>query len=188
MYDFDNDGWRDLFVALSHFPALERYLGRAAPLANRVFRNIGGRRFEDVSAGAGADFQTPALHHGTAFADFDNDGRVDAVVTTLEGPVKLFRNVTAGAGHWLAVRLKGTTSNRQGLGAVVRVTLPDGRTLYGEATTSVGYASSSEPLVRFGLGLNAHVKQVEVRWPGGGVQKLGDVKADRILEIEEARR
>jgi hypothetical protein len=188
MYDFDNDGWRDLFVALSHFPALERYLGRAAPLANRVFRNIGGRRFEDVSAGAGADFQTPALHHGTAFADFDNDGRVDAVVTTLEGPVKLFRNVTAGAGHWLAVRLKGTTSNRQGLGAVVRVTLPDGRTLYGEATTSVGYASSSEPLVRFGLGLNAHVKQVEVRWPGGGVQKLSDVKADRILEIEEARR
>ena len=188
MYDFDNDGWRDLFVALSHFPALEHYLGRAAPLANRVFRNVGGRRFEDVSAGAGADFQAPALHHGTAFADFDNDGRVDAVVTTLEGPVKLFRNVTAGAGHWLAVRLKGTTSNRQGLGAVVRVTLPDGRVLYGEATTSVGYASSSEPLVRFGLGPHADVKQVEVRWPGGGIQKLIDVKGDRILEIEEARR
>ena len=155
MYDFDNDGWRDLFFALSHFPALEHYLGRGAPLANRVFRNVEGRRFEDVSAGAGADFQVPALHHGTAFADFDNDGRIDAVVTTLEGPVKLFRNVTAGAGHWLAIRLKGTKSNRQGLGAVVRVTLPDGRALYGEATTSVGYASSSEPLVRFGLGPHA---------------------------------
>jgi hypothetical protein len=187
MYDFDNDGWRDLFFALSHFPALEHYLGRAAPLANRVFRNVGGRRFEDVSAGAGADFQLPALHHGTAFADFDNDGRVDAVVTTLEGPVKLFRNVTVGAGHWLAVRLKGTKSNRQGLGAVVRVTLPDGRVLYGEATTSVGYASSSEPLVRFGLGPHAGVKQVEVKWPGGRLQKLSDVKADRILEIEEVR-
>ena len=88
------------------------------------------------------------------------------MVTTLEGPVKLFRNVTAGAGHWLAVRLKGTKSNRQGLGAVVRVTLPDGRALYGEATTSVGYASSSEPLVRFGLGPHADVKQVEVQVAG----------------------
>jgi hypothetical protein len=122
MYDFDNDGWRDLFFALSHFPALERYLGRGAALANRVFRNLGGRRFEDVSAGAGADFQLPALHHGAAFADFDNDGRIDAVVTTLDGPVKLFHNITAGAGHWLAVRLRGTRSNRQGLGAGVSVT------------------------------------------------------------------
>ncbi len=187
MYDFDNDGWRDLFFALSHFPALEHYLGRGAPLANRVFRNVAGRRFEDVSAGAGPDFQVAALHHGTAFADFDNDGRVDAVVTTLEGPVKLFRNITGGSGHWLAVRLKGVRSNRQGLGAVIRVTLPDGRALYGEATTSVGYASSSEPLVRFGLGPHASVKQVEVRWPGGGIQRLNDVKGDRTLEIEEAR-
>ena len=187
MYDFDNDGWRDLFFALSHFPALEPYIGRSAALANRVFRNIGGRRFEDVSAGAGADFQQPALHHGTAFADFDNDGRIDVVVTTLDGPVKLFRNITTGAGHWLAVRLRGTRSNHQGLGAVVSVTLPDGRVLYGHATTSVGYASSSEPLVRFGLGPHAGVKQVEVRWPGGGSQKLTGVTGDRIIEIEEAK-
>lgn len=187
MYDFDNDGWRDLFLALSHFPALERYLSRGAPLANGVFRNIGGRRFEDVSADAGADFQRPALHHGTAFADFDNDGRIDAAVTTLDGPVKLFHNITTGAGHWLAVRLRGTRSNRAGLGAVVCVTLPDGRALYGHATTSVGYASSSEPLVRFGLGPHTGVKQVEVRWPGGGSQKLAGVKGDRVVEIEEAR-
>ena len=147
-----------------------------------------GRRFEDVSAGAGADFQLPALHHGAAFADFDNDGRIDAVVTTLEGPVKLFRNVTAGAGHWLAIRLRGTKSNRQGLGAVVCVTLPDGRTLYGHATTSVGYASSSEPLVRFGLGPHAGGEA------GGGplagrrrFKSSSDVTGDRIIEIEEAR-
>jgi hypothetical protein len=186
MYDFDNDGWRDLFCALSHFPALEPYIGRGAALANRVYRNLGGRRFEDVSAGAGADFQRPALHHGTAFADFDNDGRIDVAVTTLDGPVKLFRNITAGAGHWLAVRLHGTKSNRQGLGAVVSVTLPDGRVLYGHATTSVGYASSSEPLVRFGLGPNASVKQLEILWPGGASQKITSVMGDRIIEITEA--
>ena len=188
MYDFDNDGWRDLFAALSHFPALDRYIGRGAPLPNRVFRNLGGRRFEDVSADAGADFQLPALHHGTAFADFDNDGRIDAVVTTLDGAAKLFHNITTGGGHWLAVRLRGRRSNRQGLGAAVRVTLPDGRKLYSHATTSVGYASSSEPLVRFGLGPHPRVKQIEVRWPGGGIQDLDDITGDRVLEIDEAGR
>jgi hypothetical protein len=170
-----------------HFPALERYIGRGAALANRVFRNIGGRRFEDVSAGAGADCQQPALHHGTAFADFDNDGPIDVVVTTLDGPVKLFHNITTGAGHWLAVRLRGKRSNRQELGAVVCVTLPDERALYGHATTSIGYASSSEALVGFSLDPHTGVKQVEVRWPGGGSQKLTGVTGDRIIEIEEAK-
>jgi hypothetical protein len=186
MYDFDNDGWKDLFFALSHFPALDRYIGRNSALPNRVFRNLEGRRFEDVSAGAGADFQKPAMHHGAAFADFDNDGRIDAVVTTLDGPAKLFHNITPGGRHWLAVKLRGRKSNRQGLGAVVRVTLPDGRTLFGHATTSVGYASSSEPLVRFGLGTYASVKRIEVRWPGRGTQAIDNVTGDRIVEIEEA--
>jgi enediyne biosynthesis protein E4 len=121
-------------------------------------------------------------------ADFDNDGRIDAVVTTLDGPVKLFHNITAGAGHWLAVRLRGTSSNRQGLGAVVCVTLPDGRALYSHATTSVGYASSSEPLVRFGLGPYTGVKQVEVRLPGGRSQTVIGVTGGRIIEIVEAKR
>jgi hypothetical protein len=185
MYDFDNDGWRDLFFAVSHFPALDRYIGKSAAQPNRVFRNLEGKRFEDVSAGAGPDFQGASLHHGAAFADFDNDGRIDVAVTTLEGPVKLFRNVSP-AQHWLAIRLHGTRSNRQGLGAEVRVTLPDGRTLQGHATTSVGYASSSEALVRFGLGANTTVSRIEVHWPGAGTQQLTNVKADRVLDIEEA--
>lgn len=186
MVDFDNDGWKDLFFALSHFPALERYLGRPSALPNQVFRNLEGRRFEDVSATAGLDFQRPALHHGAAFADFDNDGRVDVVVTTLDGPVKLFRNVTPGGQHWLAVKLRGRRSNRQGIGATVRVALQDGRSLYGQATTAVGYASSSDPLVRFGLGGESMVKTIEVRWPGGSSQTMTGVKADRVIEIEEA--
>jgi enediyne biosynthesis protein E4 len=188
MYDFDNDGWKDLFFALAHFAELGHYIGRDSALANRVFRNIGGNRFEDVSAGAGPGFQLSSQHRGAAFADFDNDGRVDAVVSVLNGPAKLFHNVTSGGAHWLALKLRGRRSNRQGLGATVRVILPDGRSLYNQATTSVGYASSSEPLVRFGLGSARTAQRIEIRWPGGGTQQLLAVAADRIVEVtEEAR-
>ncbi len=185
-YDLDNDGWKDLFFALSHFPRLGTYIGRSDALANRVFRNAGGFKFEDTSSTAGPDFQQPGLHRGVAFADFDNDGRVDAVVSVLNGPAKLFRNTTPGAGHWLALKLRGRKSNRQGLGAVVRVVLPGGRSLYNQATTSVGYACSSEPLVLFGLGDHPKASRVEIHWPAGGTQTLTDVAADRIVEVEEA--
>ena len=185
MFDFDNDGWKDLFFANSHFPQLNRYLGTQSELANSVFRNTGNGRFEDVSLSAGPDFQAKALYRGAAFADFDNDGRVDVVVTSLNAPARLFRNTTAGSGHWLAVKLTGTKSNRGGLGAKICVTLPDGRKLFNHATTSVGYASSSEALVRFGLGAQDHVKTIEVVWPGGGTQTIENASIDRVLEIRE---
>jgi hypothetical protein len=185
MYDFDNDGWKDLFFSLSHLSQLHRYLGRDSALPNRVFRNVEGKRFEDVSAGAGPEFQQAGMHRGVAFADFDNDGRIDAVVTVINGPAKLFRNVSSGNSHWLALRLRGRQSNRQGLGAVVHVHLPDGRNLYNQATTAVGYACSSEPLVRFGLGSNRAAESIEIKWPGGLVQRLGNVAADHIADIVE---
>jgi enediyne biosynthesis protein E4 len=185
IYDFDNDGWKDLFFALSHLTQLDRYLGRDSALANRVFRNVEGKRFVDVSAAAGPDFQQAAMHRGVAFADFDNDGRVDAVVSVVNGPAKLFRNITGGDSHWLALRLRGRRSNRQGLGAVVHAHLPDGRDLYNQATTTVGYACSSEALVRFGLGANRVAEKIEIRWPGGGVQHIANVAADRIVDVVE---
>jgi len=185
MYDFDNDGWKDLFFALSHLSQLDRYLGRDSALANRVFRNVEGKRFEDVSAGAGPEFQQAGMHRGVAFADFDNDGRVDAVVSVVNGPAKLFRNVTGGDAHWLAIRLHGRRSNRQGLGAVVHVRLPDGRDLYNHATTTVGYACSSEALVRFGLGSNRVAQSIEIRWPGGGVQQISNIAGGRIVDVVE---
>ena len=185
MYDFDNDGFKDLFFALSHLAQLDRYLGRASALANRIFRSVGGKRFEDVSAAAGPAFQLPAMHRGVAFGDFDNDGRIDAVVSVLNGPAKLFRNVSGGPSHWLAFELQGTRANRSGLGAKVHLHLADGRDLYNHATTSVGYASSSEALVRFGLGAIRLADRVEVQWPGGRLQVLTDVAADRIVKVIE---
>ena len=185
VYDFDNDGWKDLFSANSHFPQLGRYMGRNSELPNSVFRNLGNGRFEDVSPMAGTDFQRAAMHHGAAFGDFDNDGKVDVVVSVLNGPAKLFRNVSAGGNHWLGVRLVGSRNNRDGIGAQVRVMLPDGTTLHNHATTSVGYASSSESVVHFGLGKSDLVQEIEVRWPGGSTRKVYGMKPDTIITIRE---
>jgi hypothetical protein len=184
LYDFDNDGFKDVFTANAHFPAIEESLGTEADLPNSLFRHQGGR-FEDVSKSAGSDFQLAGQYRGVAFADFDNDGRLDAVVSNVNGPARLFRNVTANTGHWLALKLTGTRSNRDGIGAKVEITLPDGRKLYNHCTTSVGYASSSEPLVRFGLGKETVAKLIEIHWPSGKVQQLRDVKSDQVLKVHE---
>jgi hypothetical protein len=185
LYDFDNDGFKDVFTANAHFPALEESLGTAPALPNSLFRNQGDGRFEDVSKRAGADFQLAGQYRGVAFADFDNDGRLDAVVSNVNGPARLFHNVTSNVGHWLAVKLTGTRSNRDGIGANVEVTLPSGRKLYNHCTTSVGYASSSEPLVRFGLGEQAFARLIQIHWPSGQVQEIQDVKGDQVLKVRE---
>ena len=184
LYDFDNDGYKDLFTANSHFPEIGRYLGAPAPLPNRIFRNTAGH-FQDVSATAGQDFQAAAFYRGAAFADFDNDGRLDVVVSAIGSPAVLLHNISQNANHWLAFRLRGTKSNRDGIGASIKITLPDGRALYNQATTSVGYASSSERIVRFGLAEASKASQVEIRWPSGTVQKLTNIPAGRVVDVRE---
>ena len=168
LFDFDNDGWKDLFSANAHFPYMDKLLGLPTGLACSVFRN-GNGRFRDVSAEAGQSFRIPGYNRGAAFADFDGDGKVDVVVSVLNGQAHLFRNITADAGHWLAVKLVGTRSNRDGIGAELQAVLPDGTVLYNHATTSVGYASSSEPLVRFGLGKYATLRELRISWPSGQI-------------------
>ena len=186
--DLDNDGWKDLVVARSNvmdnIEQISRHFRYAEP--NSVFRNLGNGQFEDVSATAGADFTRPAPHRGLAYGDLDNDGRVDLVITALGAPVSVLRNVTPTHNHWILLKLVGTKSNRMGLGAQIRVTTDDGRKLYNEATTSTGYAASSDPRVHFGLGSSSVIREIEIRWPSGTRQLLHDVTDDRLMVITES--
>ncbi len=187
--DFDNDGWKDLFVARANVmdnisiqtPA------RKYPEPNTIFRNLGNGKFADVSATAGPDFQIEAAHRGVAFGDLDNDGRVDMVVSVLNGPAQLFHNITDNGNHWILLKLVGTKSNRMGIGAQIRITTPDGKKQWSEVTTAVGYACSSDPRVHFGLGKNEKISEIQIRWPSGITQTMKDVSADRILTIEEPK-
>jgi hypothetical protein len=186
IFDFDNDGWKDLFVARGNvLDNVALFSNRRYEEPNTVFRNLGRGKFEDVSAGAGPDLQKAAAHRGAAFGDLDNDGRVDAVVTVLNGTVKCFHNISPGRNHWIALKLIGSKSNRMGLGAQIRVTSEDGTKQYNQATTGVGYACSSDPRPHFGLGASKTIREIEIRWPSGIRQTLRNVAADQILAVEE---
>jgi len=187
IFDFDNDGWKDLFVARSNVldNISQLVAERQYPERNSVFRNLGNGKFADVAGEAGADFAKAAAHRGVAFGDIDNDGRVDSVVTVLNGAVKVFHNISGGGNHWILLNLEGSKSNRMGIGAQIRVTTEDGHVQWNEVTTAVGYASSSDSRVHFGLGSNRRVKEIEIRWPDGIRQTLHDLNANRIVAVRE---
>jgi enediyne biosynthesis protein E4 len=187
MADFDNDGWKDLFVARANVMdnISEQVPSRRYPEPNTIFRNLGNGKYEDVSAMAGPDFQVEAAHRGVAFGDLDNDGRIDMVVSVLNGPAELLHNITENGYHWILLKLAGTKSNRMAIGAQICITTEDGKRQWNEVTTAVGYASSSDPRVHFGLGKNEKIKEIEIRWPSGIKQILKDVAVDRIMTIEE---
>jgi len=186
MVDLDNDGFLDLFVAGGHVQTNEElYSSRSSRQSNRVFRNVGDGTFRDVTRECGADFRQLGLHRGAAFGDLDDDGRVDAVVTRLNEPVEVFLNRTEPSGRHLLVKLVGTRANRDGLGASLRLVLGSGRSLVRHATTAVGYGGSSDKRVHFGLGGEDRIEKIEITWPGGRLQVLGNVGVDRILEVRE---
>jgi hypothetical protein len=187
--DFDNDGWKDLFVARANVMdnIRELFANRKYPEPLSVFRGIGNGKFKEASATAGPDFQFEAAHRGAAFGDLDNDGRVDVVVTVLGGPLRILRNVSSQKNHWILVKLVGTKSNRMGLGAQIHIVTDGGRSQWNEATTAVGYACSSDSRVHFGLGSNRQIEQMEIRWPSGIKQTLRDVAVDRIMTVEEPK-
>ena len=183
--DYDNDGWKDLLIAQGHdidtielnFPNL-RY---REPML--LARNT-GHEFVDVSADSGEVFHQAWVGRGLAVGDIDNDGRMDAVVTTNDGPAYILHNETPTDNHWLTLNLVGHKSNRDGVGAEVRVVTPVG-SQFVTVSTAGGYLSSSDKRAHFGLGREAAAQTIEIRWPSGVVQTLKDVRADQILKVEE---
>jgi enediyne biosynthesis protein E4 len=183
--DYDNDGLKDLLITQGHdldtiqlqFPQLHY----KEPML--LARNT-GKRFVDVSAQSGAVFQQAWAGRGMAVGDLDNDGRVDAVVTTNDGPAYVLRNETATANHWLTLLLVGHRSNRDGIGAEIHVTTTSG-TQMETVSTAGSYLSSNDKRAHFGLGKDAVASKVEIRWPSGIVQTLTNVKGDRIVQVEE---
>jgi hypothetical protein len=176
LVDLDNDGRLDLFIACGGLDTHESQ-------PNRVLHNLGGR-FADVSGDAGSDFAVSRVHRGVAFADFDNDGRIDAAVTSLNQPLELWMN-RSPLQHWLQLKLKGTRSNASALGAKI-ICRSAQRTQVSFVANSVGYASTSDLQVHFGLG-EERKASLEIHWPSGIVQELKDVASDQRLQIEEAR-
>jgi hypothetical protein len=186
IHDFDNDGFKDLFSANSHvsenadIDPQQRYRQ-----PNAVFRNLHNGIFHDVSSQAGADMQARAAHRGCAFGDLNNDGKIDVVVSAIGSPAELLYNTSTGDNHWILIQTVGVKSNRDGIGTRIKLTAESGLVQYNHVTTAGSYASSSDPRVHFGLGGDALVKEIELRWPSGTVQVLRNVKADRILKVTE---
>jgi hypothetical protein len=184
--DFDNDGWKDLFVAQGHvmdnIELTQPSVRYREPLL--MLRNNHGR-FEDVSATSGAPFQMPLAARGAAFGDLNNDGLVDAVVTCNDGPTFLVMNGTAKGNHWLIVNTVGKASNRDGIGARIRLVSAAGLEQYGYVSTAGSYLSASDKRVHFGLGGERKVRLLEIEWPSGTVQKLENVDGDQILNARE---
>jgi hypothetical protein len=186
--DLDNDGGKDLVVSrgnvMDNIDQISHHFRYAEP--NAVFRNLGKGQFADVSSTAGADFMRPAPYRGLAYGDLDNDGRIDLVITTLGGPVRVLRNVTETHNHWILLKLVGTKSNRMGIGAQIRITTEDGMTQFNEATTSTGYAASSDSRVHFGLGTSTTAREIEIRWPSGTRQLLHNVTGNHVVVVTES--
>jgi hypothetical protein len=184
--DYDNDGWKDLLIAQGH--DLDNIEKTSPQLSYRepmmLIRNT-GEKFVDVSPISGEVFKEAWVGRGMAIGDLDNDGRMDAVVTTNGGQVHILHNETASHNHWITLRLIGHKSNRDAIGAVVKPTTSQG-SQWVTVTTSSGYLSASDPRVHFGLGNSAMALSIEIHWPSGIVQALRNVKGDKQIQVDEA--
>ena len=187
-FDYDNDGWKDLLIAQGHdldtIEMTNPQLHYREPLL--LARNT-GHGFVDVSATSGKVFHEAWAGRGLAIGDLNNDGRIDAVVNTNDGPAHVLLNQTANGNHWIILNLTGHKSNRDAIGALVKVVTAQGSQT-GTVTTASSYLSSSDKRIHFGLGKETTISTIEIRWPSGIVQQLKNVKADQILKVDEPER
>ncbi len=186
-FDYDNDGWPDIFVADGHIEnEIERVQKRVAYAEPpHLFRNLGGGRFQEVTQQTGTAFASPKVARGAAYADIDNDGALDVLLTTNAGHAWLFHN-EGGANHSLRVKLSGTKSNRDGIGAIVRVNMGNGKQ-WQMLRSGSSYLSQSELVLTFGLGSQGKVDSLEVQWPSGQLDKLANVPGDQTVTIQEGK-
>ncbi len=181
--DYNNDGWKDLYSANGDVDNLVPN----AKQNDTMFENVEGKEFVDVSGQIGKDFLRAGFQRGSAFVDLNNDGFLDVVVTSLNEKPRILVNSGDNGNHWLLIEATGHRSNRDGIGTKIKVVTPSGRKLYNHVTVSVGFLSSSDRRVHFGLGSEKIADSIEIRWPSGKVQTLRNVAADQILRVEEPR-
>jgi len=183
--DYDNDGNKDLLVAQGHdLDTIELNYPQLHYKEPMLLANNTGHGFVDVSVQSGAIFHQAWAGRGLAVGDLDNDGLVDAVVTTNDGPAYVLHNETKTANHWLTLLLVGHRSNRDGIGAEIKLTTPAG-SQYVTVTTAGSYLSSSDKRAHFGLGTAKLAQAIQIRWPSGIVQTLNNLPADQVLKVEE---
>jgi hypothetical protein len=179
--DYNNDGWKDIYSSNGHIDQVERN----SPQHDTMFENVGGKTFVDVSGEMGGDFLRLGYQRGSAFGDLNNDGAMDIVVTSLNEAPRILMNSADSGNHWLMLSLTGHKSARDAIGAKVKLTTASGRVLYNHVAISVGFMSSSDKRVHFGLGDETRIASIEIRWPSGIRQVLKDVAADQFLKIDE---
>lgn len=184
IFDFDNDGWKDLFVSCGHVQSLDMDKRVEVDQHNVVFRNLRNGKFRPLVGEAGFESQPPRRHRGAAIGDFDHDGRLDIVVSALSAPAEIWMNRSPGGAHWLELALEGSGGNRDAIGARIKVVTKEGAQ-FNHVTTAVGYASSSAGPVHFGLGASGTAELVEIRWPSGKVQQLKNVRGDQVVKVRQ---
>ena len=185
-FDYDLDGYPDIFAANGH---IEEQIGRVQPKVQYkepplLFRNVGKGQFENVTARMGAAFNRPIVARGAAYADYDHDGDLDILVTTNNGPAYLFRNDGGNRNNWICIRLVGRKSNRDGIGAVVRISSKSGRQ-WNTVHSGSSYCSQSDLPLTFGLGGDTEVQAIEIEWPSGEKQKLAGSAANQFVTVDE---
>jgi enediyne biosynthesis protein E4 len=187
-FDYDLDGYPDILTANGH---IEEEIGRVQPKIKYqepplLFRNLGSKKFENVSNSVGPDFTKPLVARGAIYGDFDHDGDLDVLLTSNNGPARLYRNDGGNKNKWISIRTVGTKSNRDGIGASVAVASASGKQ-WNVVRSGSSYASQSDLALVFGLGQDPVVTSIEVSWPSGTKQKFANVAANQFITIDETR-